>query len=318
METINLLYCANAKVFDGIMLSLLSATNKTKHPIHAYIMTMDLRDLNQEFRPIEQAHIDLLNTVLQIENSSNQVILVDATSAFKEKMRKSPNLNTRYTPYTLLRLLANEFDFPDRLLYVDADTMFNDDVSKILKYDITDFELAGVVDHLGKRFIAKDYLNAGVLYLNMPKIKETRLFDRALDLCLNKEMVFPDQDAINELVTSKLILPRKFNEQQKWRKDTIIQHFAKTIQFFPIFKVINIKQWHIERVQKSLKLHVYDVVFNKFKYYRSIYGKDFLEPLKEYPPIKWKEQLKINISEVKAYIKQNGGIFRKKKKIKTK
>lgn len=311
---INLLYCANSKVFDGIMLSLLSATGKTKHPIHAYIMTMDLRELNQEFRPIEQAHIDLLNTVLQIENSSNQVILVDATSAFKEKMRKSPNLNTKYTPYTLLRLLACEFDLPDLLLYVDADTMFNDDVGKILDYDITEYELAGVIDHLGRRFIAKDYINAGVLYLNMTKIRESKLFDRALNMCLNKEMVFPDQDAINELVGNKLILPREFNEQQKWRKTTIIQHFAKTIKFFPVFKVINIKQWHIERVQKSLKLNVYDEIYKKFIDYRSYLGRDILEPFQDYPPLTWKEQHNINKTELKNYIKQNGGIFRKKRK----
>ena len=311
---INLLYCANAKVFDGIMLSLLSATNKTKHPINAYIMTMDLKDLNQGFKPIEQAHIDLLNTVLKIENSSNQVSLIDATKAFKEKMKESPNLNTKYTPYTLLRLLACEFDLPDRLLYVDADTMFNDDIYKILDYDITEYELAGVIDHLGKRFIAKDYINAGVLYLNLEKIKETKLFDRALDMCLNKTMVFPDQDAINELVTYKLILPREFNEQQKWRRTTIIQHFAKTIRFFPVFKVSNIKQWQIERVQKSLKLNAYDEVYKKFINYRSFLGRGLLEPLQDYPPLTWKEQHKFNINELKSYISQNGGIFRKKRK----
>ena len=309
---INLLYCANYKVFDGIMLSLMSAVSKTKSPINAYIMTMDLTDINKDFKPLEQAHINILDNVLKIENPSNQVTLIDATSKFLEKMIDSPNIATKYTPYTLLRLLACEFDLPNRLLYVDADTMFNDDISKILNYDITEYELAGVVDHLGKRFIKKDYINAGVLYLNMTKIRETKLFDRALAMCLNKTMVFPDQDAINELVTYKLILPKEFNEQHKWRKSTIIQHFAKTIQFFPVFKVINIKQWHIERVQKSLKLHVYDEVYKKFLKFRATYGKDFLKPLQVFQPITWKEQHKTNIQELKAYISQNGGIFRKK------
>ena len=273
-------------------------------------MTMDLRKLNENYKPITDEHIHILENVIQKKNPKNRVVLFDATDIFEERLGDSPNLTSGYTPYTLLRLLAGAFPLPDRILYVDADTMFNGDIKEIETYDMTEYELAGALDYLGKYFIAKDYLNAGVLYLNMKKIKETKLFDRALKLCLTKEMVFPDQDAINELVTKKQVLPRRFNEQHKWRKDTVIQHFAKTIYLLPFFKVVNIKQWQIELVQDVLKLHVYDAIYEEYRKIRNSLENEVLEPICTYKPFTVWQQIKINIAEVKGYLTQNGGIFR--------
>ncbi|MBE5961361.1 MAG: glycosyltransferase family 8 protein [Lachnospiraceae bacterium] len=307
---INLLYCANAGIFDGVLLSLMSAADKTSSPVTAYILTMDLTDLNTAYKPFTKEHGHIIEEVIRKKNADNRAIVLDATKEFKRRLGNSPNLTTGYTPYTLLRLLAVEFPLPDQILYVDADTMFNGDIRQIEAYDITDYELAGAVDYLGRYFIAKDYLNAGVLYLNMKKIKETKLFDRALTLCLTKEMVFPDQDAINELVELKLILPRRFNEQHKWSPDTIIQHFAKTIYVFPYFKVVNIKQWQIELVQNTLKLHVYDAIYQQYRKIRNSLKTELLEPVCTYKPFTIWQQIKINIAEVKGYLALNGGIFR--------
>ena len=307
---INLLYCANAKVFDGIMLSLMSCTAKTKSAITAYIMTMDLRNLNENYVPIQQKHVDILNAVIKKENKDNKAVLIDATDVFNQKMGNSPNLKTGYTPYTLLRLLACEFDLPEKILYVDADTMFNGDIAEILKYDIDNCEFAGVLDYLGKRFIRKDYINAGVLYLNIKRIKRTGLFDKAMHVCLHNEMIFPDQDAINDLVQFKLILPREFNEQHKWCKTTIIQHFAKTMSFFPVIKVINVKQWQIELVKKQLKVRAYNDVYDKFIELRKEYGKDFLEPLKVYKVPNIFQRMKYTVREIRSYVRKNGGVYR--------
>ena len=40
-------------------------------------------------------------------------------------------------------------------------------------------------------------------------------------------MIMPDQSALDRLTSSKLLLPRKFNEQRSLRKDTVIKHFNK-------------------------------------------------------------------------------------------
>lgn len=294
---INLLYCANLGVFDGLMLSLTSAVMHTSSPLTVYIMTMDLRELHREYKPITSHHADILEQIIKRGNSKNRVVLIDATKIFYDRMKESKNLNTGYTPYTLLRLLACEAGLPSPVLYLDADTMFNDDISAIEQYDISEYELAGVVDYLGRKFISKEYINAGVLYLNLCKINETKLFERTLALCSEKKMVFPDQDAINELVSYKLLLPRKFNEQHKWKKNTIIQHFSKTIYFFPFFKVVNIKQWQIELVQKVLKLRIYDSVYEQFRKDRKELGEAVLEPLQTYQPLTPGQQFKYSIGD---------------------
>lgn len=312
---VDLLYCANQGVFDGVLLSLMSCVKKASCPIHAYLITMDLSEYNEKFTPITKEQVNLINQVIQQENSQNQVHLLDATKVFLDKMGMSPNIETGYTPYTLLRLLATEFDLPEQILYVDADTMFCKDINIITHYDISHYELAGVLDHLGQKFIAKDYLNAGVLYLNLKRIRETGLFERAITLCLTKKMVFPDQDALNELTKEKLILPESMNEQHKWKSETVIQHFSKTIYFWPMLRVVNIKQWQIELVWQVLKLHVYDEVYQDYIRVREGIGKEIMGPRQILQPITTIQQLKINIAEVMSYIHQNGGIFRENKEV---
>lgn len=311
---INLLYCGNLKMFDGIMLSLMSAANKSSKPFKAYIMTMDLRQIDERYTAFGQEHINILDTVVKRYNPLNSVVLLDSTNAFLERMQDSKNIANEYTPYAILRLFATRFELPEKMLYVDADTMFNGDLSEIENYNIDEYELAGASDHLGKRFIAKDYINSGVLYLNMKKIKETKLFENALDLCLKKKMIFPDQDAINELIQYKLVLPSKFNEQHKLKKETIVLHFTKSIRFFPFFKVFNVKQWQINSVHKILKIHAFDEVFEKFLEYRNELGAGVLNPFVNDKPMTFFKQIKYSFKELSAFLSQNGGIFRKRKK----
>jgi len=51
---INLLYCGNYKVFDGVLISLLSAVKHTKEAVHTYLLTMDLSDIDENFKPISE------------------------------------------------------------------------------------------------------------------------------------------------------------------------------------------------------------------------------------------------------------------------
>lgn len=41
---INLLLCGNRRVFDGALTQLISMTNRTKEPIHVFLMTMNLEE----------------------------------------------------------------------------------------------------------------------------------------------------------------------------------------------------------------------------------------------------------------------------------
>lgn len=263
---INLLLCGNEKVFDGALTQLLSITNRTEEPINCYIFTMDLTRLKPDYTSINDAQVQFINKVVKSKNKNNQVIKIDVTDLYEQEFMKCANENAYCTPYTLLRLLADLVpEIPDKLLYLDIDIMVGGDLSKLYNIDVTDYEYAAVKEKYGCWLIRPDYINAGMLLLNMKKIKETKLLEKARYLIKTKKMLFADQDAIFRSTTKKKILPRIYNEQSKFnKKDTIICHFCKRLMFLPYPHTENYKQWHIEEVHKVLKCHYFDEDLNEY------------------------------------------------------
>lgn len=104
-----------------------------------------------------------------------------------------------------------------------------------------------------------------MLLLNMNKIRETKLLEKARDLIKNKKMLFADQSAIYYATTKKLLLPRIYNEQSKFnKKDTVICHFCKRLLLWPYPRTENYKQWNVEEVHNILKCHTYDDDLNEY------------------------------------------------------
>lgn len=270
---INILLCGNKKVFDGALSELISITNKTKETINCYIFTMDLTRVKEDYTSIEDEQIEFLNEVIKTKNEKNKVQKIDVTEIYEKEFGNCKNENAYCTPYTLLRLLADLVDdMPDKLLYLDIDMMAGDDISKLYNIDISNYEYAAVKEKYGSVIIWPDYINAGMLLLNMKKIKETKLLEKARDLIRNKKMLFADQDAIYRSTTSKLLLPRIYNEQSKFnKKDTVICHFCKRLLLTPYPHTENFKQWNIEEVHKILKCHAFDKDLDEYIEWKNKY-----------------------------------------------
>ena len=257
---INILLCGNKKVFDGALSELISITNKTKEPITCYIFTMDVSRINKDYTCIEDEQVEFLNEVVKSKNKENSVIKIDVTDLYEKEFGKCKNENAYCTPYTLLRLLADKVkEIPDKILYLDIDMMAAGDIAKLYNIDISNYEYAAVKEKYGSIFIWPDYINAGMLLLNMKKIKETKLLEKARTLIKTKKMLFADQDAIYKATTKKLILPRIYNEQSKFnKKDTIICHFCKRLMLRPYPHTENYKQWQVDEIHKELKCYSFD------------------------------------------------------------
>lgn len=257
---INLLLCGNRKVFDGALTQLLSMTNRTKETINCYIMTMDLTRVKDEYVSITDEQIDFLNKVVKSKKEDNNVTKLDVTRLYEQEFGGCANESAYCTPYTLLRLLADLVpDMPDKLLYLDIDIMIGNDIKELWDIDVTDYEYAAVKEKYGCWLIRPDYINAGMLLLNMKKIRETGLLKKARHLITTKKMLFADQDAIFHSTTRKKIIPRKFNEQSKFdRKDTVVCHFCKRLMFLPYPHTENYKQWNVDEIHKYLKCYYFD------------------------------------------------------------
>lgn len=257
---INILLCGNEKVFDGALTELISITNKTKETITCYILTMDVSRIKPEYTCITDEQIEFLNKVVKNKKTDNKVIKVDITDLYEKEFGNCKNENAYCTPYTLLRLLADKVEqIPDKILYLDIDMMANGDISELYNIDISEYEYAAVKEKYGSIFIWPDYINAGMLLLNMKKIKETKLLEKARELIKTKKMLFADQDAIYRATTKKKLLPRIYNEQSAFnRKETIICHFCKRLLLFPYPRTENYKQWHINEIHRVLKCYSFD------------------------------------------------------------
>ena len=272
---VNILLCGNKKVFDGALTQLISMTNRMKEDLTCYIYTMDVSRINPDFVSITDEQIDFLNKVVKSKNENNKVIKVDVTDIYDKEFANCKNEDAYCTPYTLLRLLADLVpDMPEKLLYLDIDMMIGDDISKLYNIDVSDYEYAAVKEKYGCWLIRPDYINAGMLLLNMKKIEDTCLLAKAREKIKNKKMLFADQDAIFWSTTKKLLLPRKFNEQSKFnRKDTVVCHFCKRLMFLPYPHTENFKQWNINEVHKVLKCHAFDEDLQEYLKLKEDYSK---------------------------------------------
>lgn len=272
---INILLCGNRKVFDGALSELISITNRTAESINCYIFTMNISYMNPEYIDITDSQIEFLNKVVKEKNIENNVIKKDVTNLYKQEFEGSANETAYCTPYTLLRLLADlDPTMPDKVLYLDIDMMAGGDISKLYNIDIENYEYASVKEKYGSWIIRPDYINAGMLLMNLKKMKETKLLEKAREKIKHKKMLFADQDAIFWTTTSKKIIPRIYNEQSRFnKKDTIICHFCKRMLWFPYPRTENIKQWQVENVHKILKCHAFDNDLEEYKKYKKEYAK---------------------------------------------
>lgn len=272
---INLLLCGNKKVFDGALTQLISILNRTKEIINCYIFTMDATRLKPDYLPIEDEQIDFLNKVVKSKSPDSNVKKIDVTELYEQEFKGSKNETAYCTPYTLLRLLVDLVpNMPNKLLYLDIDMMAGDDISKLYNIDISNYEYAAVKEKYGCWIIRPDYINAGMLLINMEVAKNTKLFEKARNMIRKYKLLFADQDALFWSTTKKKILPRIYNEQSKFnRKGTVICHFCKRLMFLPYPHTENYKQWHIDEVHKILKCHYFDNDLNEYiqlkEYYNS-------------------------------------------------
>ncbi len=271
---INLLFAGNEKVFDGILTGLLSIMKRTetKEPFKIHVYTMDVSHIKKEFTPISDELISFLNTVVKDFNHANEVIKVDVTDIYMQEFSGCPNENSYVSPYALLRTLADLVpNMPDKLLYLDIDLLFNKDITLLYNIDVSDYEYAAARDHYGKFLIYPNYINSGVLLLNLAKIKETRLFEKARDWLRKKKLMFVDQSAIIRSTTKRLMLKQRFNDQKFLYKNTVIRHFSKRLLWLPYPHTANIKQWHIEKVYKVFKYHQFDDIYELYNDYKRKY-----------------------------------------------
>ena len=230
---------------------------------------MDVSHLKPAYVPISDEKIAFLDKVAKGYNLNNRIIKIDVTDIYMREFAACPNEQCYCSPYTLLRLFIDMIpEIPDKILYLDADIMFNREIELLYDTDIEGYEYAAARDHYGKYLINPNYINAGVLLFNMKMCKETGLFKKARALIKEKKLLFADQDAIYRSTTKKKMLPQRFNDQKFLHKHTVVRHFSKRLFYLPYPHTDNIKQWHVTKIHKVFGYDQFDDCLYEYIYLR--------------------------------------------------
>lgn len=276
---VNVLFCGNKGVFDGVLTSVLSILKRTesKEPFRFYCFTMDVSHISERYVPITDGQITFLNEVIKEYNIENEALKLDVTDIYLKEFGGCPNEGAYCSPYTLIRLFADMVELPDKVLYLDADIMFNRDIHLLYDTDVGDFEYAAARDHYGKYLINRNYINAGVLLFNMKKMRETGILKKARELIKTKKLVFADQSALIRSTIAKKMLPQRFNDQKYLHRHTVVRHFSKRLFWLPFPHTDNIKQWQVSEVHRVFKYYRFDDILYEYIYLREKYRKEVLE-----------------------------------------
>ena len=264
---IDIIYAGNDLMFDGVLLSTLSMVRRTKEDIHIHFFTMDFTEKNEKFKPFRVDQAQFIEKELRKFSPNFRFSIVDCTEKFNKLLKDNKNEKPAYSPYCTLRLLADQYEeLKGKIIYLDIDTMIYGNIKDLYDLDINGIEYMASHDYMGRFWIKKDYINSGILLLNMDLIRETKLLEKCRKLVKTKKMYFTDQTALYKSKTHFKFFPNeyRFNQQRKVKPDTVVKHFCKGIKWFP-FTIYNVKQWQIEKVQNYLKIHEFDEDFEIYK-----------------------------------------------------
>ena len=266
----NILYCGDVGIKDGVLVSILSLAKNNFLPLNIYILTINYEDTVA----FTEKSAKFLDKLVKDKNANSFVKLIDATKVFVKNLPKK-NMGSYFTPCSMLRLYADkvpELAKLDRILYLDYDVVCRGDISEFYNTNLDGIEAAGVLDIYGKNFyhyhglLNFDYVNSGVMLFNMPECIKTKMFEKAVKLCMERWMMLADQAALNKAISRRKLMPRKYNEQgERPKPDTVLHHFSNNFRFFPYFRVQKVKPFEVEKIHEVLKITEYDDILEEYK-----------------------------------------------------
>ena len=171
-------------------------------------------DINVIYENLSEENAQKLKS---LETDNVKIILTKMNQNLSMITDKLGNRLREYTfTLTIFFRLFIPVMFPkyDKCIYIDADTVISDDISRLYNEDLGDNYLGCIVDKstidneiLASYFeqvvgIPRDkYINSGVLLMNSKKLRELKIDEKFLDLYTKYgfDVIAPDQDYINSM-----------------------------------------------------------------------------------------------------------------------
>lgn len=197
----NILMSGDENMYDGFELVIYSTMKHNKN-VNWYIFTMNINchivGEPKEFREVNEFQRHRLAKIVHYFDPNSTISFINVQQLYDETISMNPNRESGFTPFTNLRLLA-DLALPDvdNVLYLDTDIVVQQDLSQMYKrYFTQDFNYAAY--SLPEACFYTGEMVAGVLLMNLKKMRETHFMDKARWNLMNHEYRFPDQMALRD------------------------------------------------------------------------------------------------------------------------
>lgn len=147
----------------------------------------------------------------------------------------TPNYSSKWSYMTMMRCVFGAM-FPDehRILWLDCDTIVNDDITDLFDMNMDGYMYAGAIEPQNCKNVFR-YINCGVLLMNLDMIRQTNRESEMVMFLNSYQFNFPDQDVINMLCQGWIrIIGSEYNQSPYTTATTRpkIYHFAAINNFF--------------------------------------------------------------------------------------
>lgn len=143
----------------------------------------------------------------------------------------SPNYGSNWTYIGLIRAaLSKVFYEYERILSIDCDTIVLGDVAGLWDIPMDDYYVAGVKEPGLSEQRGYLYINAGVTFWNLKKLREDGVDDKMIYDLNTRKYFFVSQDVLNEECQGHILgLPSEYNVSSFTERcfvDARVRHFA--------------------------------------------------------------------------------------------
>ncbi len=159
--------------------------------------------------------------MLEYFDDGYKIEFINAEDTFTKYITTNKNVSSRFTKFALYRLMLPEMIQEDRVIHIDADAMVVGDIRELWNMNIGDNYIAGAIDIGADRYNLKrpiglgindNYVNAGVLLMNLKKIREDNIMKKWIYEANTKKYTCHDQCIINKICKDKIsIMDNKYN-----------------------------------------------------------------------------------------------------------
>ena len=210
MANIKIAYTPTNETIDVTIVSMYSLIiNNSENNVDFYII------IDENFSKKNKTEFDYLR---QFSNCKS-INFIEVESSMFNKVKTYVNVTERFWIYKISELI-NE----DKIIFIDAQSIINSDLSELYNFDITDYSCAAAEYILSKDILLRTNINykntafnAGVLLINIKRWHQLNYFEKLLKLRPQESnSKISEVDCFNLLVDDCKKIPYKFNYMESY------------------------------------------------------------------------------------------------------